>query len=58
MERDKRVETITIRIESEHKAALEKLAAADDRTLSTYVARVLKAHLAKTPAGGKPRVAE
>ena len=47
MERTKKVEVITIRIEAEHKTALEGFAAADDRTLSSYVGRLLKAHVAE-----------
>ena len=53
MEKDKRSETITIRLEPGHKAALERLAAADERTLSSYVARIIKAHLQAHVAGGK-----
>ena len=35
----------TVRVEPEIREALQKLAAADDRTLANYVSRVLKEHV-------------
>jgi predicted transcriptional regulator len=43
----------SLRIEPELKAALEKLAAADDRTLSNYILRILRDHVSR--ANGKTR---
>ena len=40
--------SIGIRVEPELKAALEKLATADGRTLANYVERVLTAHVERT----------
>lgn len=42
----KRHEIITTRVDPETKAELERRATADDRKLSAYVARILKAHVA------------
>jgi predicted transcriptional regulator len=47
---DARTETLTIRLSPEVKAALAKLAAADRRPLSQYVAVVLEDH-AKAKGG-------
>jgi predicted transcriptional regulator len=45
MERQKKLDPISIRLDPEVKAAVEKLAKADDRTLSAYVNRILKQHV-------------
>jgi len=39
-------EQLNIRLESELKAQLQKLAEADERNLSNYIAKVLRAHVA------------
>lgn len=41
----KKLDPISIRLDPEVKAALERLAKADDRSLSGYINRVLKSHV-------------
>jgi predicted transcriptional regulator len=43
---------ISFKVSSELKAALAKLAAADDRSLSFYIDRILRGHV--TQVSGKP----
>lgn len=43
----KKTAMINIRVEEELKAELERLAAADERPLSSYVLKILRAHVAK-----------
>jgi len=45
MAKEKKVNPIAIRLEADVKAALEELAAADDRTLVGYIRRVLRSHV-------------
>lgn len=42
----KKTASITVRTDEQLKADLEDLAAADDRKLSAYIVKVLKAHVA------------
>lgn len=53
MKREKKLNPISIRLEPDVKVRLERLAKADDRTLSAYINRVLRQHVeaerAKTP---------
>lgn len=51
---DKKIESITTRVDSATKAELERRAKADDRKLSAYVARILRDHVAK-PKAAKPK---
>jgi hypothetical protein len=48
--------SIGIRVEPGLKEALEKLAAADRRTLAAYIEIVLEKHLADLDAAGNPLV--
>jgi predicted transcriptional regulator len=43
---------ISFKVSAELKAALSKLAAADERSLSSYIDRILRSHIAEQ--GGKP----
>lgn len=45
MERRKKLDPISIRLDPEVKRALETLAVAEDRTLSAYINRVLRFHV-------------
>ncbi len=49
---EKKLAPTSLRLEPELKAALERLAEADDRSLSSYITRVLKEHVARA---GKPK---
>jgi hypothetical protein len=53
MERQKKLEPISIRLDPAVKAAIEQLARADDRTLSAYVNLVLRRHAEENRAKGK-----
>ena len=45
MERSKKLDPISIRLDPDVKAALEGLAQADDRSLSAYINRTLRQHV-------------
>ena len=45
MERSKKLEPISIRLEADVKSALEALAEADERSLSAYINRALRQHV-------------
>lgn len=47
MKKEAKTEFLSIRLSKETKAKLEKEAAADDRTLSWLVAKILEEHLKK-----------
>ena len=47
--------TLTIRLSSATKAALARAAAADDRTMSVYVQRLIHAAIAAAPKPGRER---
>jgi len=49
-----RPEIVTIRLSREAKAALQRLAGAENRTLSQYIALVLEEHLKVKGADRKP----
>lgn len=46
----KKLEPLSIRLDPDVRTALESLAAADDRTLSAYVHRLLKQHVERERA--------
>lgn len=50
MPREKRDAVVGLRIASALKADLEKLADADDRTLASYIERLLREHVASVKA--------
>ena len=57
--RTKKTHPVAVRMEPEVKEALEGLAAAEDRSLSSYIARVLKQHVEQHGSHSKtkrPRV--
>jgi predicted transcriptional regulator len=45
MARSKKLEPMSLRLDPEVKAPLQEFAAADERTLSAYVNRVLRQHV-------------
>jgi len=45
MERGKKLEPISIRLDPDVKAALEELAKEDERSLSSYINRALRQHI-------------
>jgi predicted transcriptional regulator len=45
MERRKKLDPISIRLDPDVKAALEELAKEDERSLSAYINRVLRQHI-------------
>jgi hypothetical protein len=53
-----RTEAVSVRVEPELKEALEKAAAADDRPVASYLARLMRAHLIEkgflTPESSPP----
>jgi predicted transcriptional regulator len=56
MPREKRDAAVGVRMTSALKANLEKLAEADDRTLASYIERILREHVATVKAeNGKPK---
>jgi hypothetical protein len=55
MPRERRDAAVGLRMTSALKADLEKLAEADDRTLASYIERILREHVASLKAeNGKP----
>jgi hypothetical protein len=55
MERSKKLDPISIRLDPDVKAALEELAKADDRSLSAYINRTLRQHVEETKRREKKR---
>jgi|EndMetStandDraft_5_1072996.scaffolds.fasta_scaffold269673_2 predicted transcriptional regulator len=55
MERSKKLDPISIRLDPDVKAALEELAKADDRSLSAYINRTLRQHIEETKRREKKR---
>ena len=53
MERGKRVANISIRIEADVKEVLERMVAADERTLSSFIGRVLRRYVDETKQAGR-----
>jgi hypothetical protein len=51
----KKNDTITVRVDEATKEALERYAIDDDRKLSAYCARVLKAHVDGRSKAGKAK---
>jgi predicted transcriptional regulator len=45
MKDTKKTDPISVRLDPDVKAALEQLAAADERSMSAYIGRVLKNHV-------------
>lgn len=50
MKRPKKLTPIAIRLDADIRAGLDALAAADDRSLSDYIRRVLKVHVERERA--------
>lgn len=50
MTKEKKLAPTSLRLDPDMKAALERLAADDDRSLSSYITRVLREHVARSAA--------
>lgn len=53
----KKIDSITVRVDPETKAALEELAQADERTLSAFILKTLRERY-NLPKPPKPRAAK